>query len=358
MDRRAGHLLAVVLILVVYGCLYPFSFSHTGKPMLAWEWEGGLDGVRDAVINLGLYFPVGLLLAVTITSRSRVLIATLSCMALSASIEVLQAFDGQRVSSFTDLLLNTIGGAMGARAASRLPRHMENPAPLAVIVLALLGRIYPLIPTIHPQWSPFRWDHATFAAADWLAVRFALRAFLKRDGVTRQLAIMLLVIPAGGFIMDQGASLSDLAGGVAALVIGHFWLRPRQFAPVMLLTVIARELLPFHLSRTPQAFHWIPFETYIGGPPALTALFLSKLAVYAGTLWLLDPESRYAGRIACSVAGLLFTLEWVQRYLAGRTPDITEPILVLIAATLLYTLRPVASAQARAPVTELASTTS
>ncbi len=339
-QQRATRLLAVVLALVVYGSLYPFSFSTPGRVMLAWDWRTDLPGLRDALINIALYFPVGFLLACTIRSRSRILIATLVAAAMSGAIEVLQSFEPQRVSSLSDLLLNIIGGAFGAWLASRLSKRIENPAPMAIILLTLLARTYPFFPNLHPHWSAFRLDQALFAGADWLAVRYALAAVCKRTNVTRELAILQLAIPAGSFVLDQTGSLSDAAGAVLALAIGHLLLnrpvaRPAQFAPVMLLTVIARELLPAHLSAAPQPFHWIPFETYIGGPPALAALFVAKLAVYSSALWLLDPESRHVWGTAPAVGGLVFVLEWLQRYLPGRTPDVTEPILVLIAATLL-----------------------
>ena len=39
--------------------------------------------------------------------------------------------------------------------------------------------------------------------------------------------------------------------------------------------------------------------------------------------------------IGSALALLLLILEWIQRYLPGRTPDISDALLVLIAATAL-----------------------
>ena len=120
--------------------------------------------------------------------------------------------------------------------------------------------------------SSFQWDQALYAAVDWLAVRCAIIVVLQRTRVTRELALLQLTIPLRIFILDQATSLSDIAGALLALAVSYVWLDrmtllPRQLAPVMLLTIIARELAPFHFSAAPQEFHWIPFEMFLGGSP-------------------------------------------------------------------------------------------
>jgi VanZ family protein len=340
--RKEGRLLAVVLILIVYGSLYPFSFTLPGTRILAWFWAPELEGVRDTVLNLTLYFPVGFLVWRTSRSRSRILMAMLVTLVVSAAMECLQSWDLGRVSSMPDLLLNIAGGVAGAWTAARARSQIS--ASLGVILLAMLARTFPFFPNIHPHVSGFRADQAVLACVDWLAVWFALAVFLKRNAVTRELALLQLVVPVRVFLLDQATSWSDVAGALLALGVGHFWLnsrrvRPQQFAPVMLLSLIGRELLPFQFTAAARGFHWIPFETFLGGSPSSAVSFLSKFSLYGTALWLLDPEGRRLWRVAVGVAGLLFVLEWIQRYLPGRTPDISDSAIVLIAACALSALR-------------------
>jgi len=341
--RRLSHLLIVVLLLIVYGSLYPFSFASRHGAILAWSWDGGVAAMRDAIINVALYFPVGYLL---FHARRSLAVATFVSLAVSGGVEFLQAFDHGRVSSLPDLLLNVSGGAAGAWTASRVPSRIS--APFAIIVLAIVARTFPFFPSGHLHWSTFQLDQALFATADWLAVRCALSVFLQRTEVTRELGLLMLIVPARMFLLDQQTSLSEFAGALAALSIGYVGLtrtpwRPQQFAPFMLLAIIGRELLPLHFISTPQAFHWIPFQTLLEGPQTAAVVFLGKLLLYTSSLWLLDPDAQRIGRFAVVVAGLVGILEWVQRYLPGRTPDISDSIIVLIGACALSAVRPSAA---------------
>src|SRR3954468_2157145 len=122
--RRLSHLLIVVLLLIVYGSLYPFSFASRHSAILAWAWDGGVAAMRDAIINVALYFPIGYLFFHT---RRSLAVATLVSLAVSGGVELLQAFDHDRVSSLPDLLLNVSGGALGAWTASRVPSRISAP---------------------------------------------------------------------------------------------------------------------------------------------------------------------------------------------------------------------------------------
>jgi glycopeptide antibiotics resistance protein len=340
-QRRVIWLLALVLLLIVYGSLFPFSFARQGTAPLAWVWASGVAGIRDTVLNLAIYVPVGFLTFYAARSRSRIWTAVLLSLVVSGALEYLQSFDQGRVSSSVDLLLNGIGGFIGAWVASLLPRRVtSDPVPFAVVLLAVVARTYPFVPALHVHWLPFRWDQVLFAGIDWLAVRCALAAFLQRNAVTKELAVLMLTAPTMLFILDHGASPSDCVGALLALAIGHVWMsRPKQLAPYMLLSVITRELLPLQFASTPQDFNWIPFAAFLGSQ-ASAVVFLNKLLLYGSTLWLLDPMVRRIWKCAWPFAGLLFVLERVQRYLPGRTPDITDSCLVLVAACVLSALRP------------------
>jgi VanZ family protein len=84
------------------------------------RWEFWRSGRRDAVVNLLGFVPFGGLLFLWVESwaicgaRRAGLIATLGGLALSAAIETGQIWLPTRVSSATDLILNTLGSLLGA----------------------------------------------------------------------------------------------------------------------------------------------------------------------------------------------------------------------------------------------------
>ena len=309
----------LTLLLIVYGSLYPFVFTDTHMPMLAWVWGAGVDGVRDAVLNLFLYFPVGFLIG---GKRGIAVVA-----AVSASCECLQAFDLGRVSSLPDLLLNTGGGALGVWAAAHWTRPILPST--AVVGLALLARTFPFFPSLHVHVSGFRIEQAVFATIDWMAIGAALES-------RRLLVLASLVVPARMLIVDQTTSLSEIAGVLVALLCRV----PRRcLGPLMLASIVGRELMPLQFSASPQGFAWIPFAALIGSGAAASVVFLSKLSLYATALWLLRPTATRLTWPAFAIAAVVLVLEWIQRYLPGRTPDVTEALLVLVAAAALSVFR-------------------
>jgi glycopeptide antibiotics resistance protein len=72
------------------------------------------------VINLTGFFPMGFLLSAFMwhwrrpTFRKRLLLIMLVCGAISLTIELAQAWIPSRSSQMLDLILNTLGGGIGA----------------------------------------------------------------------------------------------------------------------------------------------------------------------------------------------------------------------------------------------------
>jgi glycopeptide antibiotics resistance protein len=337
-------MLAVVLALIVYGSLYPFAFHSGPTAILAWVWAPGLAGVRDTVVNLAVYFPLGMLVYRAAGGGGRGIFgAAVVSLIVSGSLEFLQAFDQSRVSSTLDVVCNLAGGLFGACSARLLAPHIprERYAAFALVVLAVVARTFPFFPVLHPHWSPLVPEQVVFAALDWLVVRCALSIFLNRAAVNLEFSLLVLVTQSRLFILDQRMSLSDLAGGILALAIGYVWSNPRpgQLGIAMLVSAIARELMPLHFSATPQMFNWIPFATIVSSGSGGSIIFLNKLLIYGSLLWVLDPRSQRIWKIAPPIAILIAVLEWIQHYLPGRTPDITESCIVLTAACGLAALR-------------------
>ena len=103
-DRHvAAWLLAVIVFLITFGSLYPFSFSLAGAGVLDRLGELPRAGTTrsDVAANVLLYLPLGTCLAWILGARfgaaAAVTAATLIADALSFTLEFSQLFENCRV---------------------------------------------------------------------------------------------------------------------------------------------------------------------------------------------------------------------------------------------------------------------
>jgi VanZ family protein len=109
-------------------------------------------------------------------------------------------------------------------------------------------------------------------------------------------------------------------------------------------------LSPFRFAETPTSFSWIPFAATLESSRLIaTVILLRKAFEYGALVWLFRTQGISYARAAVAVAGSLALLEAIQRYLPGRTPEITESVLALLMALVLWLL----SSRATPPHPEL-----
>jgi glycopeptide antibiotics resistance protein len=215
----APVLLAVVVVLILYVSLYPFRLVPDERSVV--DALGLLTWARasrsDMFNNVLLYVPLGFVLALLVEPRwgriAALLLATLGGAALSLSMELLQASIALRVPSLTDLSLNTVGSlagavggstwhALGARMApTGSPQSRSRAVAMAVVVLWLATRLWPLVPdfglrqikrAVRPLFSP-QLDPGEILAyfLGWLIVSQAIFHLAKRQ---RAIDVLLIVI--------------------------------------------------------------------------------------------------------------------------------------------------------------------
>src|SRR5262245_6587160 len=124
-------------LFIIYGATIPFQFTadhdvlvrHLSQislnPLLAGGTDHRLSG-SDAVQNILLFVPFGVF-GMLSSRKARptialVVVVTLLGTALSATVETLQLFTRDRISSTSDILTNTIGACVGAVAAQTVKR--------------------------------------------------------------------------------------------------------------------------------------------------------------------------------------------------------------------------------------------
>ena len=367
------RLLLLVIALIVYGSLYPWHFHFDGSGanplwVLLHAWPREIDrwALRDAAVNLLLYFPLGMAAFLAAARRHGRLAAfdaaLLIALGLSASMEMLQVYDAGRVCSLFDVFCDVSGAAAGALAALVLRPELEGLArrkpgwhsPAALLLAACWAsyQLYPLFPVLtHTKLRAslkVLADTASFSAvevwasaAGWMAVALAMAAFFGQLRPRWLLAAMAF-LPARLFIVERSLTLSEALGAVLALL---FWSllpeRKRLHAGVFLLAsaTVLRELSPFHFSETPHAFSWIPFAaTFDSERQSAIVILLRKAFEYGALAWLLRAEGISYARAALAVAGSLAVLEAIERYLPGRTPEITDSVVALLMGLVLWRL--------------------
>jgi VanZ family protein len=357
---------------IAYGSLYPFRFralpGGQSLPEAALQALMRRPGGRgDIAANLVLYAPLGFALCFAALARLRapvaVLLATLCCALLSATMEVAQLHVAGRSASGLDLILNTLGGGLGAaaapflaRTARRMPGNALAPAePLAALLLAcwLAYRLYPYIPSIdlsewraslaplirRPELDPVR---ALRLAVLWLvAARLLGAAWPRLGGALPFAALVLGVLAAAVPIVDRRLTPPELLAGVAALLAWPLLRRLPRLDLLLLLAlcavVVAEGTAPHRIVETPRDFNWVPFRAVMRGHwgNGLQALFY-KFFLYGGVLWLALRSGIPWLVAAVATVALALGLSVFQTWLPGRSAESTDAVLAALAALLAW----------------------
>ena len=413
-SRITLYLTLAYAFLLVYGTLFPFNGWLTLDES-AWSLmlqRGPSNTSRaDILTNLLVYMPLGLLLILSLGNRfstvKNILLVTLCSALLSLALEYLQTRLPGRVPSVLDLILNTLGGLAGGLIALslqpdttvggklyRLRSTYIHSTPLANLGLLTLGlwalsQLSPLVPSIDlgnlrqglkPLWHTLQ----NPATLEWIRVVEYSLSITAAGMITSTLLrnrynalfifcafvtlVLLLKIP----VLDRQISLEALIGLVTgAGVTLLFYDRQLRIRLLIAAIAIPGMLLASGVHIAADAFtsdlapfNWIPFRSHLANN-------ITGLIDILGGLWpfvALNYIARQANskhRSILIVSGslviflLMFSLEWYQQYLPGRSADITDAVIATLA-WLLPWYYPVSSKQDTAeissPVTKQKST--
>lgn len=370
---RRWHLFALIWVLVSYGSLFPFEFrSHDPGWSDLWllvVWPSSPLAWHDVVGNLLLFAPYGVLLAWP-PPPALPLRGFAWGAVFATGLQYLQFWFPDRVPSGVDAVFNVAGMALGyavARTGSawlmrRLPVPLERPRFVALatslMLLWVADRWFPLVPTLDIQnlkngLKPLLdWRETDALAvlrntAGWLVFLRLARDSLLQKLSGWQLALLCgLVVLAEPLFLDNPMRPAHLAG------LGLAWLlflpmRKGRGSLVVLtlllaLSIVLSWLAPFEWQETGD-FLWMPFAGSLSGNMVHNiAALIEKAFLFGSLLFFLRILGWSHATASCMVAVLLLALEWMQRGLPGRTPEITDPLMVLGLAWLMrpWFLRP------------------
>jgi hypothetical protein len=267
-----------------------------------------------------------------------------------------------------DVYANTAGALAGALGALWLKRDLVPGAhvavlrqeivwrPFAILLIAcwLGNRLFPYFPAddFRAHLSSLR----TLAGAPgpldlyeqsvyWLAAAVILESIWGAGKSRITLAVMIAVVAmARLFLIGGTISSAEIAGAVVAIFAWAAMSRLRRRAAIVAMLFVALVILqaldPFHFLAAPRQFGWIPFASFIDGPRENGVRFFFEKAFTYGTLVWLPVRAGVSFPIA-TIAGaaLVFCLRLAQVFLPGRTAEITDAVMVLMMAGLMYLLR-------------------
>ena len=362
-----GILIAVV-VLIVYGSLYPWAFEARHLPasplyILLHSWDANLLDRRllfDAAVNIAIYIPLGMSAYLALQRFKSRALETLAPVALgallSATMEMAQLFTPSRHCSAVDLIANTLGSASGVLVGFAFTRIADVPATglrfrsrdrsaVALLFCWVSSLLFPMFPVLYQSvWRAklSAFIHAPLispipillSAAEWFAVGRLLVAAGARKPF-RWLVVVLLLAPAQFAIVNHSPMPADFAGGAFGALLFYFFGRgpsaDRLAGAALLLALTLRGLAPFHFEGPAQAFLWIPFGGLLTAEwQSAIPILAGKLFQYGACIWLLRRAGLGIARATVIVTVVLAGIEALQTRIPGHVAEINDPLLAVL----------------------------
>ncbi len=358
----------LVICLIVYGSLFPFNFTFLppdpAELRHLFTFSIAHMGRGDLVANIILFIPYGILASEVIKMPrpwQSLCWVMGSALLLAQGVQVGQLFLPGRLASGTDTCLNMIGTLCGVLIARYLGakswqdqlNSLERITLPDILALSLIAvNFAPFIPAIDLQLVK---DHVksildpsgfsifwTFQVTVlWLVTFYWL--VRGRQTVFRPRYFLLLVLACLAirlFILGNFISINDCLGSLLAILVWHTAadkLRAPLLGLLLLLVALGIGLYPFEWRDQPGSFSWVPFSGALSSNMVINVQSMLKKCLLYGCVVYLLSESGIRLRIsALYVAVVLFLSEQLQVYLISSTPEITDPLMALLSAWMLY----------------------
>lgn len=293
----------VLLALIVYGSIYPFSFGGNAMLRLPELLDFRHLIGSDVIENILAFVPMGVAFRLSADPARRRLDFILAA-AIALLLQLIQLWIPSRQPALSDAIWNIAGLALGAWLTTTLRWVGSGSRALSPVGLALLALFG---------------VHVYLALSVWHGV----------GGSYEQMRLTLDWRQSHGL----EPALPWLAGILAAAPL----LRPRlktgaRIAAVALLVVLLWQgLTP--LTMIPRPFQWIPIRGLITGFSWGLAITLSwKLFAFGALTRLLMLSGVRARSASLVVVCLVLAIEIAQSRIGSGSPDITDPLLALLCA--------------------------
>ena len=358
----------LVVFFIIYGSLYPFNFYITAplpdllaKLIATWSQKTHLG---DILGNIVLFIPYGYFGLLYFTSK-HVASLIFTGFILAIGVQVVQLYLPSREPALNDAIWNLlgIGFGLGMGLVHRfLPQsfigNINKSAnfPLLLLCSWLAYRLMPFIPSL--DWQQFKnslkplllhpdlqWTNVLHDIVCWLIVGCLWRPiFSARISDYYLLFIIPFVFCLESIIVNNSVSASNITGALLGMALwfgvfrnmrGHTTVIAMLLVAMLLITGFA----PFILRDNPATLHWIPFYGFLQGSMLInTAVVFEKFFLYGSLLWLARQEGASTRFVTLFSVSVITFIEVGQIFFDGHTPEITDPIFIIILATLMLAL--------------------
>jgi VanZ family protein len=370
-EQHSGmRILAIILLLIAYGSLYPGNFSappagSVQRFLTDFHW---FTSPGDVVGNIALFFPLGMASVIfprsRTSGRNHATILVFLAFVYAFALQFAQIWLPSRSAALTDVVWNMVGTISGMWAAHLVAAHFrknkEKAAsfdyssllPLSILALWLLSQLIPLVPSLDwqkfkdalkPLFLDFSFSFPEFLmqAAGVFAVASAILA-LNRPLVLWLTGTLALILMGKIVIVNLTLNASTVIGmmtGYAGCLMALRFDRTRIIIETAFLALLIAwtivGITPFSPSSG-GSFNGIPFATMLQGSMETAARGLAQsLFIYTSLLWLAQELGIGHHKAVAGVVIWSFLIELMQMNLLGRMADITEPVLVLLAGFVL-----------------------
>jgi hypothetical protein len=350
--------LGVSALVIAYLCLYPFVL--TGP--LAAASIGRISRVDftpgDIVANVVLFLPgvrqwVGRP-AGRLSGLLAVVLAAASAAILSIGFETVQQVIAGRVSSGMDVIANLTGAVAGVPLARYIALPRWNARTTArfggyVVVLWLVGRLIPFVPSVHPHdWAVNVRDMLAADAPSWRRILFytagyAVFSAIRRMGFMRihplsvYAALGLFIVGAQVTIEPCTSDLGEWIGLALAWCGFYVWqnnedLHQRALRVLVTGAFLVDALRPFDFTAS-NHFSVLPFHALLDTfNPVTNMRAVADYGFWTASLIMVWYSRRVQPwQAAAGVTVLVLCTELAQTTLTGRTPD-TLPVFMAVVA--------------------------
>jgi len=351
---------------VVYGSLFPFEFkfdvdeSTVNGFLHSWA---SVSSLGDIVGNIALFIPFGFFgagLKVGVTGFSGKRIIALWFLIAGGS-QLAQLFIPSRDPLLFDLYGNAAGAVLGWFVVKKVPglaKFFSEPSsfyvslPLVLALSWIASHLIPFIPSldlqsykdsIKPLFFKFEFPLPDFVLE---VTAWVIFFQLLKDNFSHYFRVKYLICFTVFFVILKIIIVLNsvlLYEVLALLAAGFLCLKkstcfsPNLLAWALLLCLVADSLLPLNFRGASIGFEWLPFSGFLEGSMLENSeVICRKTFFYASMAWLfLLAKNNFSVKV-WFVAACLLIVEIIQRNLTGRTPEITDPLIFLFLASLVW----------------------
>ena len=358
----------VVCFLIAYGSFFPFDFQFNMEQFIQdlknFFSFNSRSGLSDMVSNFVLFLPFGFF-GVKAFGHLRYSpgIIFISGILFAYGLQAMQIFIPERIPSLTDVLWNAAGctaGDIGARWI-KLPTFQEEDKPhsacffvqVGVSVCWIVSQLIPFVPSIDVGaikgslkplliYHKFSWSSCLAYIGCWLtAGSFASDAFRPRRPGLYFILTAGMVLGLQAIIVTRSVSASNFFGTILAMILWVLFfnkpvMKTRTLLVVILTVIFINGFFPLQITASPGSFQFMPFHGFLSGNMLNNSItFFEKLFIYAGLVVLLRIFSQNH-IISVSIACFwVLLIEVLQMFTLNHSPEITDPLLVVIIAVLI-----------------------